>query len=233
MIDDRRFQIRIKKFICDRPARAFIKCIIGHGGYYACERCAIRGERVNRRTVYPLIDSPERTNISFRNQENREHHNAVSPLLAIEPAIDMVTQFLLDFMHLCCLGVMKKLLVECWLNSKVTTQISQRSKRLLSNTLILLKSQISEEFQRTTRSLEDLSKWKATEFRLFLLYLGPIVLKKVLPDRLYNHFLLFHVACRLLCSSEFASSYNNEAKHCLQSFFFNISSAIWETEPNI
>ena len=105
MIENQHFQIRIKKFICDRPARAFIKCIIGHGGYYTCERCTIRGERVNGRTVYLLIDSPERTNISFRNQENPEHHNAVSPLITSEPAFDIVTQFSLDFLHLCCLGI--------------------------------------------------------------------------------------------------------------------------------
>lgn len=38
------FQIRIDKFILDAPARAFLKCIIGHSGYYSCERCEEKGE---------------------------------------------------------------------------------------------------------------------------------------------------------------------------------------------
>jgi len=44
-INDRLFEIRIKCFICDRPARSFAKCIKNHGGYYACERCTVPGER--------------------------------------------------------------------------------------------------------------------------------------------------------------------------------------------
>ena len=26
-------------FTCDAPARSFLKCVKGHGGYYGCERC--------------------------------------------------------------------------------------------------------------------------------------------------------------------------------------------------
>lgn len=164
------------------------------------------------RTSYPTIFAEPRTNISFRNQENHEHYNEVSALLLIEPPINMVTQFSLDFMHLCCLGVMKKMFVDFWLHCKVATQLSQSAKRLLSNYLMLLKSQIPEEFQRTTtRLLENLPKWKAIEFCFFLLYIGPIILKKVLPEQLYQHFLLFHVASRILCSADLAISFNDEA----------------------
>ena len=37
------FNIRTNAFICDAPARAFLKNIKGHTGYYACERCTIKG----------------------------------------------------------------------------------------------------------------------------------------------------------------------------------------------
>ena len=33
----------IKCFLCDAPARSFLKCIVGHTGYYACERCLMKG----------------------------------------------------------------------------------------------------------------------------------------------------------------------------------------------
>lgn len=38
------FEIRIDKFILDAPARAFLKCIIGHSGYFSYERCEEDGE---------------------------------------------------------------------------------------------------------------------------------------------------------------------------------------------
>lgn len=47
-----------------------------------------------------------------------------------------------------------------------------------------------------------MEKWKATEFRLFLLYLGPIVLKPVLEIAKYLHFLSLFTAIRLLCENK-------------------------------
>ena len=33
----------LKCFCCDAPARCFLKCIIGHTAYFACERCMVEG----------------------------------------------------------------------------------------------------------------------------------------------------------------------------------------------
>lgn len=40
-------------FICDAPARAFLKCVKGHTGYYACERCTQKCVHANGRMFYP------------------------------------------------------------------------------------------------------------------------------------------------------------------------------------
>lgn len=213
-IDGEKFEVRIASFICDRPARSFVKCIKGHGGYYACERCTVKGERHANRTIYCSTDAGERTDESFRNVDNPEHHTGISPLELIRPYINMIFLFILDFMHLCCLGIMKKLLIDCWLQGN----LNFRSKSLLSQRLIYLQSQIPTEFQRTTRSVFDVAKWKATEFRFFLLYGGPVVLKKILPDKLFKHFLLFSVSCRILCSPKLAVKYHANAKVYLKSF---------------
>lgn len=42
-VNNHLLQVRIKAFICNTPARALLKCIKGHGGYWACERCTVRG----------------------------------------------------------------------------------------------------------------------------------------------------------------------------------------------
>ncbi|EZA61808.1 hypothetical protein X777_10291 [Ooceraea biroi] len=65
-------------------------------------------------------------------------------------------------------------------------------KDLLSKKLVALRSFIPSEFNRKPRSLTDLCRWKATEYRSFLVYLGPVVLKNILDISIYEHFLLFH-----------------------------------------
>ena len=53
---------------------------------------------------------------------------------------------------------------------------------------------LPSEFAHQPKSLEELKRWKATEFGQFLLYTGPVVLKGVINDNIYVHFLAFSVA---------------------------------------
>ena len=55
-------------------------------------------------------------------------------------------------------------------------------------------------FTRKPRGTDELAHWKATEYRTFLLYLGPLALKNLLLDEKYAHFLLFHTAMYILVS---------------------------------
>ncbi|KAJ8676698.1 hypothetical protein QAD02_012485 [Eretmocerus hayati] len=48
----------------------------------------------------------------------------------------------------------------------------------------------------------DTSKYTAKEFRFSLLYSGPMVLKDILEENQYKHFLLLHDISRILCSRD-------------------------------
>lgn len=161
----------------------------------------------------------ERTDTSFRELHDPEHHNDISILTTIEPPINMVTSFVLDFMHLCCIGVMKRLLVQIWSQGKLNVRLSRRMRVELSRRLVCLKPHIPCEFQRKPRSLEFVHHWKATEFRFFLLYCGPVVLKNILNSIQYQHFLLLHIACRVLCDEKMAQKFSALAKTYLERFF--------------
>ena len=216
------FVVKLKCLICDTPARASMKNMLGHGGRYACERCTVESERYKNRTVYPSVNSDERTDWSFRTRSQPEHHHpGPSALTEIRPALNMIYIFILDFMHLCCVDVMKKLL-EYWVGGNLNVKMDRRSRKKLSRRMEYLKTQVTSEFQRKPRSIYSVGKWKAAEFRFFLLYCGPIVLKEISRDDLYNHFMLLFVACRILSFDALCHQYRQHAKQYLKSFFVSL-----------
>ena len=61
MINGKQIQVAIQFFICDAPARQFLKKIKGHGGYHACEKCKVRGFRSHNRTCFEPVEMEKRT----------------------------------------------------------------------------------------------------------------------------------------------------------------------------
>lgn len=197
IINNKHYNIKIKCFICDTPARAYLKCIKGHNAKYGCERCLVERQTEHKIGTFLDINAPRRSDESFRNFSHVEHHTAASPLLCIEPSVNMVNDFLLDSMHLCYLGVMKRL-IDAWMSHDFNVQLSSNQKKLLSNRMENIKFQQPEEFPRKIRNIEHHVKYKATDYRFILLFCGPIILKGILDSDKYKHFLLLHVACRML-----------------------------------
>lgn len=196
--------------ICDAPARAFVKQIKSHNGYYGCDKCTQRGQWMGKMT-FPLTDSPTRTDIAFNDMIQNEHHLGPSPFSNLP--LGMVTQFPIDYMHLVCLGVMKRLL---WLLMKrpLASRIGASSVQRISDELALLKNYLPKEFNRKARSLTEVDRWKASEYRQFLLYTGPVVLKSHLSPAVYKHFMFVGIFClssKILCSTHI--EYANEILH--------------------
>ena len=162
VIDHKRFCVRIHCFVCDTPAQAFLKCTKGHGGFCAYERCEIHGIKAKNLTEYPLINCVERTDQASRLQTQPRHHKGVSPLLRVQPVIKMIFIFVLDFMHLFCEGVMKRLMNQLFVNSG-RAKVGQQLKKEVSRRLLVIKKYIPCKFQRKTRSLKSFNKWKVTE----------------------------------------------------------------------
>lgn len=219
--DGRIYNVTIRALICDAPARAYLKRIVSHTGYHSCEKCVIRGEYVTDKVTFPDCTCGLRTDDSFRNMLDKKHHSKDCPPspLTLLP-LGLVSQFPLEYMHLVCLGVTKRLL-NTWVNGFPTKKYKQHRTVInkISENMLNLKDFIPDEFSRKPRPLKEMNRWKATEFRLFLLYVGPVVLKSQLPSPIYKNFMLFHVAIFILIQPvEFASKFYVFADNLLKTF---------------
>jgi hypothetical protein len=129
----------------------------------------------------------------------------------------MIKTFPIDYMHQLCLGVMRKLLLT-WIRGKREVKISAGQVETISNKLVDLKSCIPNTFARKPRSLADVDRWKATEFRQFLLYTGKIVLHGTLKQEQFEHFLCLSVASCILVCPTLAKSHRDYAKELMEYF---------------
>lgn len=169
-----------------------------------CQKCTTLGEynHISGTTVFPRTDCEKRTDENFRNRMYGTHHKKDSPLLSLH--IDMIEQFPVgDCLHLLHLGMTKRLLFG-WRDGKFRRKREQTKWRASTTQQVsdfLLSCKMPVEFQRKVRGLDDLANWKGTEYRMFLHYIGIVVLKDHLTPEAYVHFLLLFCGVTI-CSSK-------------------------------
>ncbi|KAL5237438.1 hypothetical protein ACI65C_004848 [Semiaphis heraclei] len=137
---------------------------------------------------------PFTNNQSFREKKDEFYHKDIDLPLEDLP-IDIPSVVVLEYMHNACLGVMKKLL-SFWVKGKKPVRLVNPES--ISEELCNIKSFLPVEFNRLPRPLDEFEYWKASEFRTFLIYTGPIVLRGRLKTTFYNHFMILCCAIRIL-----------------------------------
>ncbi|CAI6376196.1 unnamed protein product [Macrosiphum euphorbiae] len=196
-------KVFIKGFVCDSPAKSFLLKTKGHSGFSSYNRCTIEGEYFQNRVCFPYSRNkcPKRTHESYAQMMYEDYHigGSISRLIEL-PGLNLVQSFSLDYMHLVLIGVTRKLVL-LWLNKgPLHVRLPSRSAHKLTASLLALKKYIPSDFSRKPREIQGIGRWKATELRLFLLYIGPIVLEGVINKDCYDHFMILHVAMIILLS---------------------------------
>jgi hypothetical protein len=204
-------------FICDAPARAYVQCIQGHNSKVGCGYCRICGIWHENRVVFPFCESTLRTDASYACL-GENNQLSLSPLAEV---VHLRTAFPPEYMHLVCLGIVRKLFA-FYLTSPVKgrrlpCKLSQQQQISMSELMTATASSTPSEFQRRPRSLKEFEHFKATEFRLLILYFGPYFLKTFLPLNYYKHFLLLHYAIYVYASPRLHYLYSCAAR-CLEIF---------------
>jgi hypothetical protein len=164
---------------------------------------------------FPVESAPLRTDASFRSQTDSNHHSGETPLLRLN--VGLVSQFVLDYMHLVCLGVTKKI-ITLWYEGPRESRLGHNTLKSISTRLQDLHKSIPCEFSRPQRSIYDFRRWKATELREFLLYTAPVALEDVVPEEIYENFMLLSVAMFILLKEGLCREYNDYAKELLLKF---------------
>ena len=63
------FSVKMTAMICDSPQRVECKGIKSFSGFYSCERCEVKGEKVNNTTCFANLDEPARTDEKWDSYE--------------------------------------------------------------------------------------------------------------------------------------------------------------------
>lgn len=211
-------KFKITQVVCDAPAKAFVLNVKGHNAYHGCNSCIAEGSFVNNRMAYLDMNASLRSDKSFRTKEDEFYHKDSSPLEDLP--INITKTVVIEYMHNICLGVTKRL-ITFWTKGKKPVRLLKPEE--VSEELNSLKPFMLSEFTRLPRSLEEVEYWKATEFRAFVLYTGPVVLRGRLKKSLYNHFMFLHCATRLLICPETCHTHNFLAKTLLNKFVHDFS----------
>ena len=218
----------IGKFICkgfllcgttDLPARSMICNCMQYNGAFSCWKCMQEGKTAKvgkgHTRVFPFNDDdpkgPQRSHDSVKEDakafiQAKIEGSRVKSIRGIKgpswlmliPRFTMVHGISIDYMHGVLLGV-QKLLLRLWFKPEFSKErfsfsksVSVVDKKLLSITPTL-------DITRLPRKIEsDLKHWKASEYRSFLLYYGAIVLKSILDQQRFCHYLLLVNAMHIL-----------------------------------
>ena len=194
--------LRIHSAVFDKPKRCTALCIMSQSAYYPCEYCECKAQlltddqRPEKKQLvlpYETITAKPRTINSIRQIADRIIENG-GPLprdeakgikgkshFLTQPHFNMIADVPCEYMHLGCLGVVKRLVS---LTFKVGEIRDRVTKRKLSDpncfNQYIRNVQVVREFGRRCRNL-DVSVYKAQEYRNLILFFFPLVIKCIEP----------------------------------------------------
>lgn len=112
---DKQIPIALRAFIADAPARSWILNHFGHTSSHPCSKCKVVGIHSDGQLVFTGIEHRIRTDDEYARCVDDDHHKGPSPLSRLP--IGLVSQVSVEYMHLICIGIVKKLL-SAWITGK-------------------------------------------------------------------------------------------------------------------
>ena len=231
----------------DLPARASVLNMKQFNAFYACVKCTQPGKTYHsgpraHSHVWPFIKSdptgPKRTHQQFiaNGIEASRSHNHIAGIVGITPlamvhSYNVIQGTAIDHMHGIFLGVIRNLL-SLWFQSDHHKEPYYLGKSTNIISQLLLSSKPPCEFSRCPRSISERKDWKASEYRMFLLYYTPI-LEGILPSVYFEHLELSVQAIYILLSMNISENQITAAERFLTNFVHRYANLYGEQHMNM
>ena len=217
------FKCKFCLLICDMPAKAAALNMNQFNGFNGCTHCLMIGKREDHRTLYPCTDNaPLRDEKSF-SQNAKKAEETKKVVAGIKGQSFLKSHFAfpwdapVDPMHQIYLGTGKSL------TKRFVSSLKKFELSTLNTFLQILR--IPNEFLRRPKKVEEISYWKAGDFKLMFLHIIPLIIGqfKSLADKKKKKYQKLSLAVRLLSLKQVREEHVKEASSLIQSFFSNFT----------
>ncbi|XP_055539699.1 uncharacterized protein LOC129726711 [Wyeomyia smithii] len=227
--------VHLRAFICDSPARAFVKGVVNFNSLHGRLKCCTIGQHSTllRTNIFPQTLATRRTDAAFRTGQYDGHYNfyktrengklsktrIVSPLL--ELPIDIIEDVIVaDSLYLLHLGITKRLILAYKDGHNVCDE-SRWPNSVIEKICTSLKSiELPSEIHHQVRGVDCINHWKASECASFLHYIGIVLLKHFISKEHFQNFAIF-VCAVTICSSSYYARYLPVAQKLFEEFIGN------------
>ena len=190
----------VKILVADLPAKASILNIKQFNAYFGCSLCLIKCKPIGegkKGLFYPNQRNKMRTKERHEEYLNLIQNEGLSSFRGVKGP-SAVADIVDNLRHQILLGVTRTLLFA--VKNKTNKLGLGRIRKAVEGI------QLTSDFKRSLRSLDELEYFKANELKVWLLYIGPVVLVGNVNAVLYERFHLLSYITRLLLFS---------TQHCL------------------
>jgi len=229
----------------DSVARPIVQGLNQFNGAYGCTWCLCKGESLknpenpnSHKWIYPptrisnmekrskqqfIAQLKEYKSLLSTNPKLKSHYGIRSASkLLLFPKFDIVHGFVFDYMHTALLGI-SRTFTKSWLDSKNHNAGFYIGRKLKDIDHKFLKTLVPFTVNRTVRSINERTFWKASEWRTWT-YVSGIVLEGILPSNYLEHFLKFVKAIMILCSASISPANLTYAENLLFCFVEDVES---------
>lgn len=241
--------LEVSAIVMDKPMRAKMCKHVGHNGYFTCQVCLCRGQRIKDvKTGFLSSGDPIRTDADVRHiaenldtikGEDRQGLKGRSPLLDLK-AYDAVETCSQDYMHSWILGVARRTF-ELTFESKRGKQLGRlRDNQQIVDAMegMLRTFKTPSEFSRRTKVLHfkhlKASQWLHIVINLFPMLLQSLEAKRRIQD--IWALLCFLIRAYLLHDDEFArvkAKYNLQRLHYQFQRLYQKAFGTWNCTYNV
>lgn len=213
-------RIKVRNFIGDSIAQSDLAYIKGPAGKNSCPYCKIVGLTNERRVTFCQFYCEARTDMEYRERADELHHReGVSDLFT--KVLQFPSNSPIDYMHNVLLGACKRFFNFVFGKGGprgIKGCLPINEIQAIQKHIDLINNHVPTEIHHACRNLREFPVYKAADYRVLLLKIGPTILKNLSHPDIYEAFLKLYTAITLLCDPDDCLPHNDLAKDLLHEF---------------